>query len=390
MLKKSQRNLLMKHLIYLDNNSTTPVDPLIKQSYCSALDSWANPSSSHYLGRKARQALASSREIVAAALHVSSEEIIFTASATEAINLALQSLFSEVNTAAEVVYSSVEHPAVIETLQFLAKNRRCILRPLPVGKEGFVKVEALEKAVNDKTRLIITMAANNETGIKNDIAAIAALAERHTIPLMVDAVALFGKERFTMPKGVALLCISGHKFHGVVGAAALFIDKSLKLPPFILGGGQERGLRAGTENLPAIAALAQAVSMLDELLPAAQLHMEQLRNDFEEQLKERLCGFVAINGSESLRVVNTSNVLFKGMDGESLLYSLDRAGVAASLGSACSSGSLEPSPVLLNMGLTLQQASSSLRFSFSRMNSQEETARAIEIICREVERLTSV
>jgi cysteine desulfurase len=252
---------------------------------------------------------------------------------------------------------------------------------VPVEKAGFVSPKAVQEAITDKTQLIAIMAANNETGVKNDIEAIAQIAAAHKIPLLVDGVALCGKEVFTIPRGVTFFVVSSHKIHGPVGAAALFIRKGAKLLPLITGGGQERGLRAGTENVAAIVGFAAAVSILQQEQEAITGHLKLLQSYFESQLEKEL-PFIQVNGKEADRLASTSNILFRGIDGEELLFALDREKIAASLGSACASGGLTASRVLLAMGLSQQEAISSIRFSFSRMNTLAELQRAIEVICR--------
>jgi cysteine desulfurase len=229
------------------------------------------------------------------------------------------------------------------------------------------------------------MAVNNETGVKTDIEAIAAIAQEHKIPFFVDAVALMGKEEFRIPTGVSAMAFSGHKFHAPKGIGFLMVRSSLKLAPLLIGGDQEYGKRAGTENLSGITGMATAIEILRTELPSASKRMEELRNKFEHELMQRLPD-VSING-QGPRVVNTSNLAFQGVEGETLLTALDLAGIAVSHGSACASGALEPSRILLNMGCSKEVAASSIRFSLSRFTTQQEIEFCIEAIVKVVLKL---
>lgn len=371
----------MSHQIYLDNNATTALDPCVAECFFAAATAGGNASSSHTLGRQARQALVAARDVVAAFLGAFSEEILFTSSATEGLNFLLRGLFP-CDIGGHIITTALEHAAVYETVQALTAQHHCSATFVPVGASGAVDPAAIEGAITSATRLIAIMAANNETGVKNDIFAIAAIAERHGIPLVVDAVALVGKESMSIPAGVSALCFSGHKIHAPQGVAAVFIRRTLKpgLVPLITGGGQERGLRGGTENIAAIVAMAKAVELLQQELPAAQSRMKLLRDSLERQLIERFPAVVTVNGGGSQRLVNTSNLAFHGVDGESLLFALDRQGIIVSLGAACASGAIEPSRVLRAMGLPLAVVRSSLRFSLSRMTMQDEVDRTVDVI----------
>jgi cysteine desulfurase len=238
------------------------------------------------------------------------------------------------------------------------------------------------------TKLIVLMAVNNETGVKSDIEAIAAIAEESNVPFVVDGVALLGKEPFTIPSGVSAVAFSGHKLHAPKGSGMVFIRKRVKCTPLLFGGAQEFQRRAGTENLAAILGLAEAIRLLEVELPSATKRMQALRDRLEEGIISSISD-VTING-EAPRVVNTSNLSFEGVDGESLLMSLDLNGVAVSHGSACSSGSLEPSRILLNMGIPRARARSSIRFSLSRFTTRDEIERCIEIVIDVVGRLRSL
>jgi cysteine desulfurase len=257
---------------------------------------------------------------------------------------------------------------------------------LPPGLYGAITTEAVHAALRPDTCLICLMAVNNETGVKTDLEAIAAIADEKKIPLIVDGVAMMGKEIFSIPKGISAMSFSGHKFHAPQGIGFSFIRSGLKLSPLLTGGGHEFGKRAGTENILGILSLAKAVELLKEELPMSSKHMFALRERFEGILHNALAN-VSING-QGPRVCNVSNIAFSGVDGESLLLALDAAGVSASHGSACSSGALEPSRILLNMGIPQALVRSSLRFSLSHFTTEQEIDEACTIIIKLVNHLS--
>jgi cysteine desulfurase len=227
--------------------------------------------------------------------------------------------------------------------------------------------------------MIVLSAVYTETGLKCDLEALAAVAERHGVPLIVDGVGIIGREKLVIPKGVKAVCFSGHKMHAPKGVGCCYINRKLLLEPLACGGPHEFKRRPGTENLPGIVALAKAFDLLNDELPAATERMGTLRDYCEQQLMSKLEG-VVVNGSNGPRVCNTSSLSFSGVDGESLLMNLDLAGLAVSHGSACASGALEPSRILMNMGLEREVAESSIRISLSRLTTREEVERAVEII----------
>jgi cysteine desulfurase len=275
-----------------------------------------------------------------------------------------------------IITSSVEHAACYNTVKALEKAG-CRVTYLDPGPVGAVTPEAVKKNITYDTRLISLMAVNNETGVKTDIEAIAQIAQERGIPFIVDGVALLGKERFIIPDGVTAMAFSGHKIHAPKGVGFAFVRKSLKLIPYLTGGPQEAGRRAGTEDLLAICGLGRAVELLQTQLDSSITEMQRLRDHFEKSLLA--LGNVVING-DGPRVCNTSNLAFLGLEGEALLMKLDLEGVAASHGSACTTGALEPSRILLNMGFSQDRAAASLRFSLSRYTTQEEIDRAIHLI----------
>jgi len=349
--------------IFLDNNGTTQIDPQVVTAMLAELEAGpSNPSSIHSFGRAAHQRLCLAREQIGSYLGVKPTELIFTSSGTEALNLAILGLKSS----GQIISSPIEHAAVHETLKRLGRP----IIYLPVGPEGHVKIADVEAAVTPNSMIVLS-AVNSETGVKNSIAEIAEIAQRYEIPFIVDGVAWLGKDRISIPKGVSAMAFSGHKIHGPKGIGLLYVRKGCKLEPLLTGGGQESLRRAGTENLPGILGLSKAIELLDTKAIDRMTHLR-------DQLEAGLDG-VIINGTGP-RICNTSSITFPGQDGEALLIQLDLQGIAASMGSACSSGSLEPSRVLLNMGLSKQEALSTIRFSLSRFTTEEEIIKTISVL----------
>lgn len=371
----------MTRRIYLDHNASTPLDPLVSTYLATLLQELeGNPSSIHTPGQKMRSLIHQSRATIASFLDCRPQEILFTSGGTENANMVLRSI-SQQKSPQHLITSSVEHSCIYATAKFLESQGLPVTFLYPEAW-GAVTADAVKAAIRPDTTLIALTAVNNETGVKTDIEAIARIAQEHQIPFFVDAVALMGKELFKIPPGVSFLGFSGHKFHAPQGIGALFMRSGQKIMPWLLGGEQEFGRRAGTENVLGIAGLAKAVERLKTELPRATERMRMLRDRFEFRLKEAF-PTILING-EGTRIVNTSNIAFPDIDGESLLMALDQAGIAASHGSACASGSLEPSRVLLNMGLPLTRVRSSLRFSLSRFTTEEEIDRACHIIIKKL------
>lgn len=368
----------MKSRVYLDNNATTLIDPLVLQSIIQTLQSCpGNPSSIHQEGREARQALIAARQTIANVIQAKPKEIVFTSGGTEGLNSILRGLFQS-DPHAHFISSNAEHASVYNTLKALQAQGADVTF-LPAGLWGAVNPKAVKEALKPSTRLIALMAVNNETGVKTDVEAIASLAEAAGIFFLVDGVALLGKEPFSIPAGVSAMCFSGHKLHGPKGVGfLLWRSQKQGIAPLITGGNQEFGLRAGTENLAAIAGLATAMTLLKDRLPEATEKMRLLRDRLEQGILSSVPSAI-VNG-EGPRVVNTSNISFKGMEGEVLLMNLDSRGIAVSHGSACSSGAIEPSRILLNMGIPIERARSAVRFSLSRLTTQEEIDYCIEAV----------
>lgn len=377
----------MNPWIYLDNNAGTSIDPIVIQAMIKELnEAPGNPSSVHSHGKKAKQRLEQSREKIARYLKVKPNEIIFTSGGSEGANLLLDGFFFQNPMPCHVITSVCEHACVYESLKRL-QNRGYSVDFLMPGLWGAVKPEDVEKALTPTTKMICLMAANNETGVKTDIEKIAQIAQRENIALIVDGVSLIGKEEFSIPNGVSAMFFSGHKFHAPKGIGFVFCRTSFKISPLFLGGNQEFNRRGGTENLPGIIGLAAAIDILQENQNRFTSHMQTLRDKFENSLRSNLKNII-ING-QGPRIANTSNISFLGIDGEELLIQLDLRGLSVSHGSACSSGGLEPSRILLNMGLTPSQAASAIRFSLSRLTTEKDLDLAIQTIIHVVQNKTS-
>lgn len=373
--------------IYLDHNASTPLDPLVLQAMIQELEEGTgNPSSIHFEGQRSRRRLELSRQTIASFLGVRSNEILFTSGGTEGANTLLKGVFKDVFKG-HIISSDVEHSCVYQTVQEL-EQKGCDISFLKAGAWGAVTIESVKQAIRPDTRLITLMAANNETGVKTDIESIALLASQFRIPFIVDGVALLGKEPFKIPAGVSAMFFSGHKFHAPKGTGFIFLRSNTKLSSLVVGGPQESGRRAGTENLPGIIGLAKAIQLLNGQQEQFALHMQSMRDQLEQSLLTHFPDLVVVNG-EGPRVVNISNLSFLGIEGEALLMNLDLEGLSVSHGSACSSGAIEPSRILLKMGLPMARAQSAIRFSVSRNTTQEEIEESIRILIKVVQRLRS-
>ena len=373
----------MQH-IYLDHNASTPIDPRVLNVLIKQLkEEVGNPSSVHAHGRLCRTNLQESRNKIAQFFSVRPQEVVFTSGGTEGAALLILGI-KEQNSKGHIISSAIEHSSVFLNLKAMEKKGGQVTFLNP-GIKGAVAAADVENAIRENTALISIIAVNNETGVKTDIEAIAEIAKRHRIPFVVDGVAWLGKEIFTIPDGVSAIFFSGHKIHAPKGVGFYISRSSLKLSPLYAGGGQELNRRPGTENLPAICALAEAISLLTKDQTHSIEHMKTMRDLLEKQLMSNLSD-VQINGT-GLRICNTSNLAFLGVSGETLLMNLDLEKISVSHGSACSSGALEPSRVLLEMGIPPKIANSSIRFSVGRTTTLQEIERASEIIIKVVKRL---
>lgn len=351
-------------LLYFDHNATTPVAPEVTATLTEALrDVWGNPSSTHAAGQKARKFLEASRQTVAATLYCSPAEVVFTSGGTESNNLAIKGL---AHAKAHVVTTAIEHPAVLETCRQLEREGATVTY-IGVDRYGAVDPDEIAKAITPQTVLISVMHANNEVGTLQPLEAISVIvrnrrANGQQIYFHSDGVQAFGKTKTDIKElGVDLYSVSAHKLFAPKGTGALFVRKGVPLRAVQHGGRHERERRAGTENVPGAMAFARAVEL------CRQSDVSNLRDRFESQLEN-----AQVNGAISNRLDNTSNITFPGVSGEAMVIALDMLGMAVSSGSACSSGSIEPSHVLLAMGLTRSEARSSVRFSFGRYNTEED------------------
>lgn len=359
-------------MIYLDHNATTPLDPRVLATLVQVLQEVpANASSVHRAGQRARAVVDEAREQVADSIGASARDVVFTSGGTEADNLALRGLWAVRRSGRnKVIVSAVEHPAVLETARALAHEGAHVVY-LPVGPDGALQWEALEAAVDDETAFVSVMWANNETGVVYPIERIGLLCRQRGVALHVDAVQAFGRvavDVSVLP--VDLLSLSAHKIHGPKGAGALWVRSGVKLSPVATGGHQERGRRGGTENVTALAGFGVAAVLASERLDTDMPRIEAMRHRLESQLS-RLPG-TRIMGAGQPRLPNTVSAAFADVAGEALLMGLDIAGICVSSGSACTSGSLEPSHVLKAMGVADTWARGAVRFSLGRGNTEDE------------------
>ena len=346
--------------VYLDYAATTPLEPLVLEAMLPYFsDSFGNPSSLHAAGQRARRAVEEARERVAAAIGARPQEIIFTSGATEADNHALRA-FAQTS----LLTSPLEHAAVLTTAKHLESSGHTVSYVQP-NSQGEITPEAVREHLRPGTQLAAFMFVNNETGVITDIPAISDIVHEAGALLFCDAVQAFGTLHVDVQAlGVDMLSLSGHKIYGPKGVGVLYVREGLTLPPFLLGGEQERGRRAGTLNVPAIVGMGAAAELAGARFDEDAAEIEANRDYLEAQLLK--VGGVTVNGAGAPRGPKHLNVSVAGVDGEALLMGLDRAGVLASAGSACAAGTLEPSHVLLAMGLSEREARSSLRFSLGR------------------------
>jgi len=375
-------------MIYLDHAATTPLAPEALEAMLPWLrDRFGNPSSIHQWGREARAALDHARDQIAAALGADYAEIIFTSSGTEADNLALQGVMQAAPPGRRhLVVSAIEHPAVMATARAL-EAQGFPFTVVPVDGQGFVDPDQLAASVRDDTALVSVLHASNEIGAIQDIPLLAAAAHARGALFHTDAVQSFGSLPVNVRDlGVDLLTVSAHKLYGPKGVGALWVRAGVPLIPCIRGGTQERERRAGTENVAGIVGFAAAAALAMEQREEESARLVRLRDGFIARLEERIEG-IRLNGPRTRRLPNNVNVAISGVDGAAALLSLDRAGIAASSGSACSSGAIEPSPVLQAIGLPPQLAASGIRFTLGRSTKEADLEQAAEALAGIVDRL---
>jgi cysteine desulfurase len=378
--------------VYLDNNATSPLLPEVLDAMLPFFrDKFGNASSAYSLGREANKALEESRETMAGILGASSKDCIcFTGSGSEADNMALHGVARALRQKGNhIVTSAMEHHAVLNTCKYLEEEGFEITKVEP-DETGLVSAEAVAGALRKETVLVSIMHANNEVGTINPISEIAKLVKARGILFHTDAVQSFCKVHFTVDSlGVDLLSLSAHKIHGPKGVGALYIREGVPLKPLILGGHQEAGRRAGTENVAGIVGLAKAAQLASGNILPLTTKMKYLRDKLEKGLLEKI-SYTTLNGHPTLRLPNTVNLSFPFIEAESLILDLDMKGVAVSSGSACQSGSGDPSHVLLSMGIRPEVCRGSLRFSLGSQNTEEEIDYVLSVMPTIVERIRSM
>lgn len=377
--------------IYLDHNATTPMRPEVLDAMLPYFkEKFGNASSIHGFGRDAKVALEEAREKVAEILGASSSEIFFTSGGTESDNLATKgTAFANRKKGRHIVTSKIEHHAILESCKFLEKEGFEVTY-LPVNFRGLIDPEDLSNAIRDDTTLVSIMYANNEVGIIQPIEQLSKIAKKMKVYFHTDAVQAAGKIPIDVQKlNVDMLSVSGHKIYGPKGVGAIYIRKGVRIAPLSHGGQHERSRRAGTENVPAIVGLAKALELVVGEMENQNKHLRNLTEAFYKKLMESIPD-VVLHGDLDRRIPNTLNLSFKGVEGESIILSLDMKGVAVASGSACTSGTLEPSHVLSAMGIDPAIAQGAIRFSFGRDNAMQDVEYVAGILPEIVQRLRSM
>jgi cysteine desulfurase len=364
--------------IYFDNNATTKVaDEVFEEIKPYFCELYGNPSSMHTFGGQVGIKIRTAREKTAALLGCDPSEIIFTGCGTESDNTAINGTLAAYPNKRKIITSCVEHPAVLSVCRELGSHGYTVVE-LKVDKQGRLDVAELEKQIDDNTALVTIMYANNETGVIFPVEKIAELTKSRDAVFHTDAVQAVGKIPLNLSKSnIDLLSISGHKLHAPKGVGVLYIKKGTRLSPYMLGGHQEAGKRAGTENVPGIVGLGKACELAAKNIEEESEKVKHLRDKLENAILQQ-CPDSMLNGDKENRLPNTSNISFEFIEGEAILLMLDKYGICASSGSACTSGSLEPSHVLRAMGVPFTAAHGSIRFSLSRYNTEKEVDYTIE------------
>ena len=374
--------------VYLDNGATTKVDPqVVKAMLPYYSDKYGNASSLHSFGREASKALEESRAIIAKAINAEPEEIFFTSGGTESDNFAIKKIaHSNREKGNHIITSKIEHPAVLNSCKFL-ESKGFKVTYLAVDKEGFIDLKQLEKSITPQTILVSIMHANNEIGTIQDIEKIGAVCKKHKVYFHTDAVQSFTKVPIDVKKmNIDLASFSAHKLHGPKGIGALYIRKGTNIQPMMHGGSQERKMRAGTENVASAAGFAKAVSLVN------RKELAQIQKLRDYLIKKVLSGIPnsKLNGSKTKRLANNANIAFKYVEGEAMLIRMDLAGIAVSTGSACSSKSLQPSHVLLAIGMDPAEAHGTLRFTLSKFTTKKEADYAVGKLEKIIKDLRSI
>jgi cysteine desulfurase len=384
-------------IIYLDNNATTPLDPSVIEEMLPFLrEYYGNPSSGYAFAAKARKAVDLARERLAALLGCEPSEIVFTSGGTESNNAVIHSALQfdprgkfatgRIRCGGHIVTSAVEHSAVLRPCQDLMK-KGCDVTFLGVDRDGNVDLDELGAAIRPETALVSMMWANNETGVLFPVEKIAELCRAKGVLFHTDAVQAVGKIPIRLrDTAINFLSLSAHKFHGPKGVGALYLRRGTRFHPLIAGGGQENGRRGGTENVASIVGLGKAAECAVEYLTAGKTHFRSMRDRFERSILETVSG-ASVNGARAARIPNTSSLSFEGIESSAALLFLDRHRICCSAGSACRTGSQEASHVLRAMDSTGDRARRSLRFSFSRFNTETQIDHAIEVVPKVIAKL---
>lgn len=379
-----------KRFVYADNAATTKITEPVKEAIIKALDIYGNPSSLYTLGGEAKTAIETARETIANCIGAKPNEIYFTSCGSESDNWAIKGAAEVMQTKDKnhIITTAFEHHAVLHPLQSLEKKGFNVTY-LPVYENGIVKPEDLENAITEKTGLVTIMFANNEIGTIQPIRELGEICKKHKVLFHVDAVQAFGNVHIDVNElGIDMMSVSGHKIHAQKGIGFLYIRNGVRVKNFIEGGAQERGKRAGTENVPSIVGFAKAAELAVKGIDERYEYVTKLRNKFiDGALKiERS----RLNGDRDKRLPGNANISFEGIEGESLLLLLDMNGISASSGSACTSGSLDPSHVLLAIGLPHEVAHGSLRISINEFNTEEDIDYILEKLPPIIERLRAM
>lgn len=378
-------------MVYMDYNATTPTDERVLEEMLPFFkDIYGNPSSIYSLAQRAKKAIDEAREKLATLLNADPKEIIFTSGGTEADNWAIKGIaYANQDRGKHIITSQIEHHAVLNTCKFLEKQGFRVTY-LPVDRYGVVDLDVLKQSITPETILISIMFANNEVGTIQPIKEIAEIAKKQGIYFHTDAVQAVGKIAVDVEElGVDLLSLSAHKFYGPKGIGALYVRRGVKIVPLLHGGEQERGRRAGTENVPGIVGLGKAAEIAGKEMEEEERRVKILRDKLEKKLVEKIPEII-VNGHPQKRLYNTLSICVKYVEGESMLINLDKEGICASSGSACTSSSLEPSHVLLAMGIPPEIAHGSLRFSLGKFNGEADVEKVSEVLPKIVEDLRKI
>lgn len=384
---------MAKRQIYMDHNATTPLHPEVKKAMAKAIDIFGNPSSLHAFGREARQLVEEAREKVASFIGASPDEIVFTGSGSEANNTVLSMFtcrsshcpYSE-GGSTEIITTAIEHPCILETGKCL-QDRGTPVTYLSADYLGKVNIEQLKKIISKKTGLVSVMMANNEIGTIQDIKAFAEIAHQHGALFHTDAAQAVGKIPVNVQElGVDFLTLSGHKIYGPKGIGALYVKKKICFCPLIRGGHQERGRRAGTENTLGIIGLGKAIEMRAKEMKEEEERLLKLKATLKDGIEQKI-PHVRFNGHPFDCLAGTLNLSFDSAEGEAILLYLDLEGIAVSTGSACASGSLDPSHVLLATGVEMERVHGSIRISLGRENSMKDVEYVLNVLPKIIEKI---